>query len=105
MDSERFTSSLTSVHDFRKNIISLADLPNREYDVVVVGSGCGGGLVVGRLVEEGKRVLVVEKGKYVHPEEMTLLEEDANKDMFENGGIVSTTDGCIQFLGQICLFI
>ena len=53
-----------------------------------------------RLAEQGKRILVVEKGKYVRPEEMTLLEEDANRDMFENGGIVSSTDGNLSFLGN-----
>ena len=50
MNSDRFTSSLTSerFYDFRKNIITLSDLKDKQYDVVVAGSGCGGGLVVGR---------------------------------------------------------
>uniref|UniRef100_A0A7S4KQ91 Long-chain-alcohol oxidase n=1 Tax=Paramoeba aestuarina TaxID=180227 RepID=A0A7S4KQ91_9EUKA len=106
INSERYTDSLKQCYDFGQNIITISQLREKEkggYDAVVMGSGCGGGLVVGKLVSEGKRVLVVEKGKYVRPEDMTLLEEDANNDMFENGGLVSSNDGNIQFLAGSCL--
>ena len=37
----------------------------REYDVVIIGSGAGGGAVaqeLGKLVADGRRVLLVEQG-------------------------------------------
>ena len=36
-----------------------------RYDVIVIGSGPGGGAVVARLAQTGKRILVIERGGYV----------------------------------------
>jgi choline dehydrogenase-like flavoprotein len=35
-----------------------------RYDVIVVGSGAGGGVVAGELAERGRRVLLIEAGPY-----------------------------------------
>src|SRR5918997_4528829 len=55
----------------RLKCLSPADLNGDtvEADVVVVGSGAAGAIVAYRLAEAGRRVLVLERGLYVHPSE------------------------------------
>ena len=47
-----------------------------EYDVVVVGSGMGGGILADALSDSGKRVLVLEAGSLLYPTHMTNLPGD-----------------------------
>src|SRR3954452_18559682 len=47
------------------------------YDVVVVGSGFGGGIAACRLAEAGKRVCVLERGRRFKPTD--FIEEDASE--------------------------
>ena len=41
-------------------------VPNsNQFDVIIVGSGAGGGTLAYRLAPSGKRILVLERGDYV----------------------------------------
>jgi choline dehydrogenase-like flavoprotein len=40
-------------------------MPNRRYDIIVIGSGAGGGTLAHVLAETGVEVLVVERGGFV----------------------------------------
>lgn len=41
------------------------DKSNRHYDVIVIGSGPGGGALAQRLAPTGKRILILERGDYL----------------------------------------
>ena len=36
-----------------------------RYDVIIIGSGAGGGTLAYRLAPSGKRILIIERGDYV----------------------------------------
>jgi len=55
-------------------------------DAVVVGSGAGGGVAAAQLAAAGLRVIVLEKGAWKRMQDLTLLEGESTKTMFERGG-------------------
>ncbi|KAJ5578794.1 uncharacterized protein N7459_007758 [Penicillium hispanicum] len=69
-----------------------------ETDVVVVGSGCGGGVTAKNLAEAGLRVLVVEKSYYYSSGSFPMLANEAFINMFENAGATMTDDGSMAIL-------
>ncbi len=68
----------------------------RRYDVVIVGSGAGGGTVaqeLAPLVGQGLRVLVLEQGARLGEEELTGRELDMSEALYEESGGFLTADG------------
>ncbi|HJU74557.1 MAG TPA: GMC family oxidoreductase N-terminal domain-containing protein, partial [Gemmatimonadaceae bacterium] len=68
----------------------------REYDVVVVGSGAGGGTVaqeLAPLVRDGRRVVVFEQGSRLEDHEFTGRELEMSAELYESGGGFLTADG------------
>jgi choline dehydrogenase-like flavoprotein len=61
-------------------------------DVVVVGSGAGGGVVAAELTAAGKDVIVLEKGGYRNEADFTHQEGDALATMYDAGGLLATSD-------------
>ncbi|KAI8985871.1 hypothetical protein BDB01DRAFT_896260 [Pilobolus umbonatus] len=71
---------------------------NARYDVIVVGSGAGGGVIACQMAKAGKSVLVIEKGEYVHELEFGIKEGAAFRRLYENGGASPTLDGAVNML-------
>ena len=62
-------------------------------DVVVVGSGAGGGVIAGELAAAGKKVCVLEMGGYHDESEFNGLELWAYQNIFLNQGPFPTAEG------------
>lgn len=69
-----------------------------EADVVIVGSGAGGGVVAATLAEAGRSVVVLEAGPFVDESTMPRDELDAFSRLYLNHGLLSTWDGSITML-------
>lgn len=66
-----------------------------ETDVVVVGSGCGGGVCAKNIAEAGNRVIVVEKAYHYPTEHLPMSESDAAMHLYMNGGVIQSDDNSI----------
>jgi len=68
----------------------------RRYDVVIIGSGAGGGTVaqeLAPLVRNGQSILVLEKGPRFADHEFTGVELEMAEALYEEGGGFLTSDG------------
>ena len=74
-----------------------------DCDVVVVGSGAGGGTAAGMLASAGLEVVVVEAGGYWSEEDFDGAELSGYARMYLNGGGVATDDQSIGLLAGSCL--
>jgi choline dehydrogenase-like flavoprotein len=69
-----------------------------DADVVVVGSGAGGGVVAAALAEAGRSVVVLEAGPFVDETTMPTNELDAFDRLYLNHGLTTTWDGSVTML-------
>lgn len=72
-------------------------------DVVVVGSGAGGGVIAGVLAGRGLDVVVLEAGGYRNEADFTMLELPAYQEMYWRGGPQTSADGNITVLSGATL--
>lgn len=74
------------------------------FDVVVVGSGAGGGVVAGELAQCGRKVLLLEAGPHITSERFKRFEAKANHDLFWPIRFAPLPDGdVLTFLSGRCV--
>ncbi|MGD2134758.1 MAG: GMC family oxidoreductase N-terminal domain-containing protein, partial [Gemmatimonadales bacterium] len=74
-----------------------------ECDVVVVGSGAGGGVAAGVLAEVGRDVVVLERGPNPGARDMTQIEGDMLQSLYLDGGLLMTQSGSMPILAGSCV--
>ncbi|HJQ66014.1 MAG TPA: GMC family oxidoreductase [Gemmatimonadales bacterium] len=72
-------------------------------DVVVVGSGAGGGVVAGELAARGADVVVLERGGYYNEADFTHYEGEALGRLYDAGGLLTSDDLSFVLLQGSCL--
>lgn len=83
------------------NFIELKDETTLSCEVVVIGSGAGGGVVAAELARAGKQVIVVEKGGYHRETDFDGVEFTAYQKLYENQAVLATRDlGVIVLAGS-----
>ncbi|ORZ05644.1 hypothetical protein BCR42DRAFT_473973 [Absidia repens] len=66
------------------------------FDVIVVGSGAGAGVVAAQVASVGESVLIIEKGKYYSPDELDPTSElDTMTKMYDGHGIQYNKTGTV----------
>jgi choline dehydrogenase-like flavoprotein len=69
---------------------------DKSYDIVIIGSGAGGGTVakeLSPLVREGVKVLVLEQGARFRDDEFTGREVEMARDLYQDAGGFLTAEG------------
>ncbi len=74
-----------------------------DCDVVVIGSGAGGGVVAGELAAAGKSVIVLEQGGYANEADFSHREADALERLYDARGLRATHDLGLVILQGSCL--
>jgi len=80
-----------------------AQTSDLECDVVVIGSGAGGGVIAGELALAGKSVIVVEKGGYYNEADFNEREAELTRSLYYQGGSLVTRDSSVLVLAGSCL--
>ncbi|KAI5463056.1 hypothetical protein BGZ63DRAFT_483460 [Mariannaea sp. PMI_226] len=73
-----------------------------ETDVIVVGSGCGAGVVGRTIATAGYRVIVVDKSYHFQTSSLPLDQSEAFFHLFEQGGLLASEDGSISITAGSC---
>lgn len=92
---ERVTADPTPIRPLRVEPDARSRGVVLDADVVVVGSGAGGGVVAADLAAAGRSVVVLEAGPFVPEPEMPTDELTAFDRLYLNHGITTSWDGAV----------
>ncbi|KAJ4204966.1 hypothetical protein NW759_014775 [Fusarium solani] len=73
-----------------------------ETDVIVVGSGCGAGVVARAIATAGHRVIVVDKSYHFQTSSLPLDHSEGFFHLFEQNGMLASEDGSITVTAGSC---
>lgn len=94
----------TVYQELHKVVDSSSQVDELDIDVVVVGSGAGGGTIAYELVRAGYNVLVLEKGGFFTAADFARWREcEAMAHSFEKGGLCTSADGNVVVLAGSCV--
>jgi len=69
-----------------------------EADVVIIGSGAGGGISAEVLTKKGLKVILLEEGPYRNRHHFNMLEKEAYPDLYQEASARKTKDKAISIL-------
>lgn len=98
-DAKRIKKGLSrNVQSIEKSLLNISEDVVLDCDVVIIGSGAGGSVAASVLSSKGYSVVVLEKGPYLSPYEITNIEADAFDRMYEAHGLLTSADGNLMVL-------
>lgn len=74
-----------------------------SYDTLVIGSGAAGSILAYRAAAAGRRVLLLERGPYVHPRDFGESEARQYLRLYNEGALQLTKDFSLQVLQAMCV--
>ena len=92
------TLDLSPVRPYALPAAGAAGTIELQADVVVVGSGAGGGVVAADLAAGGRSVVVLEAGPFVDETTMPASELDSFDRLYLDHGLAATRDGAVTLL-------
>jgi hypothetical protein len=81
----------------KPTVDSVGSLPLLSTEVLVIGSGSGGGVAASRLAPQ-HRTLIVEKGVYAPTGEKLRGQLEAFNELYQNGGFIGSESGTMSVL-------
>jgi choline dehydrogenase-like flavoprotein len=74
-----------------------------EADAVVIGSGAAGAIMAYRLAQQGREVLVLERGLHMHPSDFSENEVEQISNLYADGALQLSRDFSFQVLQGMCV--
>jgi choline dehydrogenase-like flavoprotein len=86
-------------------VLTEKDMASTEMtaDVVIVGSGAAASILANQLVGQGRKVLMVERGKHVDPKDFNEKEVDMVSRLYQNGALQLSRDFRFQVFQGSCV--